>query len=133
MVFQCPVYQHVRVKYAELLESAHDLKSLFRCNSNRVGTSVHEFMSARVVYKELTSQPHNAEHVEAKSSSWVTSCDTFSILLVKKKKTYSPSTVLRIQPNESSLAPKGTVQSSFIPSSENKKGKGLRILGNPSL
>jgi hypothetical protein len=27
MLFQCPVYQHVRVKYAELLESAHDLKS----------------------------------------------------------------------------------------------------------
>jgi hypothetical protein len=36
MVFQCPVYQHVRVKSAELLESAHDLKSLFRCDSNRV-------------------------------------------------------------------------------------------------
>jgi hypothetical protein len=27
-LFQCPIYQHIRVKYAELLESAHDLNEL---------------------------------------------------------------------------------------------------------
>jgi hypothetical protein len=49
MLFQCPVYQHVRVKYAELLESAHDFKSLFSCDTNRVGRLIHECF---LVHKE---------------------------------------------------------------------------------
>jgi hypothetical protein len=51
---ECPVYQHVGVKYAELLESAHDLKSLFRCASNRVGRLIHE---CYLVHKKLALQP----------------------------------------------------------------------------
>jgi hypothetical protein len=40
--------------YAELLDSVHDLKSLFRCNSNSVGRLIHE---CYLVHKELALQP----------------------------------------------------------------------------
>ena len=50
MLFHCPAYQHVRVKYAELLNSASDLSSLFRKSPNIVGRLIHE---CYMVHKEL--------------------------------------------------------------------------------
>jgi len=51
MLFRCPAYQHVRVKYAELLNSAPDLSSLFRNSPNSVVRLIHE---GYLVHKELT-------------------------------------------------------------------------------
>jgi len=51
ILFQCPAYQHVRAKYAELLNSAADLSSLFRVSPNSGGRLIY---ACYLMHKELT-------------------------------------------------------------------------------